>query len=354
MAAWKAEGESEDGPLVHQERSCQLRFDPDEVAEFKQSREGKQIMWGLFFMALFYMWPYQTLVQVQRYLSMKFNSGPEVENVMMICTTWPRLIVHTLMTFSGFSRKLPYTCKIVVPSLLMACLAVYLLVVLQTSADEELLLASLYGSALVGSIVEGIVLPSSYDMAGLYPSPEATMCLQAGNGAAGLIVSCVNIGTRLAVTGRAPTTLLEAERLTSLYLVAWMAIMALLLICIFMLRMRSTESFDTYVRSERRLEPGSAGALSDAGSESESDDADEGFMGVEGVREGDMVSRALEAISYVWPGLFTIMLTVATSLALLPVILGMTCLDASPEAMSARLRITCGWPGHGRHEHHEG
>jgi len=293
-----------------------LRFKPEEVVEFEASRQSRIVNAGFLLLALSYMWPYQTMVQTQNFLTMKFpEEALTVGNVMMNCTTWPFLIMHLLMTFTGFSRRLPYTCKIVVPSFVTVAVALYLIVTLASVSSVPFLLNSLYASGiLLAAIPQGIMEPASVDMAGLFPSALTSKNVMTGNGLCGLLVSSLNIATRLASHGFEPIDLDSAQQLTFVFF-AIMAVVGVSAVVVYLYMVRRSPYYSTYVKKEHKSPA--------------DEDEDEGGGG-DGVRDGGAVSAALEAIRYVWPSVLSLAIVYITTLGLWPVLPGTTCINSDP------------------------
>eukprot|EP00443_Scrippsiella_acuminata_P056491 CAMPEP_0115464736 /NCGR_PEP_ID=MMETSP0271-20121206/49034_1 /TAXON_ID=71861 /ORGANISM="Scrippsiella trochoidea, Strain CCMP3099" /LENGTH=484 /DNA_ID=CAMNT_0002891645 /DNA_START=24 /DNA_END=1478 /DNA_ORIENTATION=+ len=309
---------------VAEGEASQFRFSQKEVAEFEGSSEGRGLLRCFFLLALFYMWPGQTMIQTQNFLVEEFpGNANEAPFVMMICATLPGCLTHAFLSFTGLSRRLSYTAKIVAPCLVVVLLAVYLFLVLSSSNDQDLLLRSLYCTALLCSMAGSIVEPAVNDIAGLLPSTSTSQMAQAGTGATGVIVSGVQILTRLTTSGKGPIDKDGLQRLTRGFIV-FMGVIGLAIIAVYLLRVRRSLYYATYVKRQ----PTATGLDAAGGNGSDGADADGSNGQSEG--EGDRSCRALfratlQASRYVWPSCLAMVLTYGTTLTLWPVIPGRSC-----------------------------
>lgn len=318
------------------------RFTPEDVEAFERSSEGRRLEYGFFMLALLYMWPYQTLVQTQNFLVAKFpDQKNTIGNTMLMATTWPFLLTHLALTFTGLSRRLSYKCKLVVPGCIVACVAVYLIAVFLLCSDASVLLSSLYGAALIVSVAEGTTEPAVYDMAGLYPSALTSEMVQSGNGACGLVVSVVSILTRLLTSGVQPLGEEHLQRLVYFYFFL-MSLAGLGVPLIYICLMRRTAMYRRFVLDERAVpsaddgrtedtaNTSSAASLEDSPSASSEDAAAQG-----GAAPEKPLAAAGEALRHLWPSVLAVVLTFGTTLTLWPVIPGLMCLNADREADTA-------------------
>ena len=171
------------------------------------------------FFGLFFLWPYQTFVQTQSFLTAEFpDRASSVGLMMMMCSTFPQVVMHALLSVSGLSRRLSYFAKIAAPSLVVVAISIYLLVAVLLAFTFErivkhpvFLLNSLYISALLQSIVVSFVEPAVFDLAGLFPSSSPSQMVQAGNGACGLLVYLVQVCMRLVMHGFGPASTTQHE-----------------------------------------------------------------------------------------------------------------------------------------------
>jgi len=307
------------------------RFSEKEVLAFNSSREGRTLVWIFFVFALFFMWPYQTMVQMQSFLVKEFpEKGAEAGATMLLFTTWPLLITHALLSVTGIIRRLPYVVKITVPCVVVALLAVILVaVVLSPSTSPDFLLRSLYAAALIESVGQSLVEPAVFDMAGLMPSALASQGVQAGNGACGLVVSCVQMLTRLAANGLAPIGKKELEVLTVGFL-AIMGFTGVSMVTLYFQRVRQSSYYLKYVERQDPHE----------NIESEQVDLSEGCAEQQDATLfghcADNVRNIAKALRYVFPSFMAVFLTYCTSMTLWPVIPGASCVapragEFSPE-----------------------
>ncbi|CAE8674618.1 unnamed protein product [Polarella glacialis] len=308
------------------------RFTEEEVETFERSSEAASLNFGFFLLALLYMWPYHTLLQTQTFLSAKFpDRAVNAGNTMMLATTWPFMVTHGLLTLTGLSRRLTYTCKLVVPGVLISIIALGLILVMSYVSSAEFLLNSLYCAALLCSIAEGMIEPAVYDMAGLYPSALTTKNVMFGNGATGVVVCIVKISVRLCTNGVKPLAVAELEQLTHVYF-ALMGLAGIGLPAVYLLLMRRSKSFKKYVKCEYTIPKTD---LQSNGSDGEASATDPGG---DCVRKESGLSAALQALKHVWPSMVATTITYITSLALWPVIPGSMCLsgpgDSNPTLRS--------------------
>lgn len=260
------------------------------------------------------MWPYQTMCQTQNFLVEEFpDKGKEAPFVMMIFATWPMFLTHTFLSVTGLSRRLSYPVKLTVPSVIVVLLAVYLVIVLRCSSDADLLLRSLYSAALIGSIAESFVEPAVYDMAGLLPSTSTSQMVQAGNGACGLVVSVVQMSTRLLTNGTGRIDKNHLEVLTMSF-IALMGATSLAIVAIYWSRVRRCDYYIEYVQ-----QPPVSQDI-DSFNPSSRDEIEEEDKGNENV-----FKAMIEAFRYVWPSFLAVALTFVVTLSLWPVIPGRGC-----------------------------
>merc|ERR1719401_696962 len=158
-----------------------------------------------------------------------------------------------------------------------------------------------------------VVEPAMFDMAGLLPSTRPTQMVQSGNGASGLVVSLVQIGTRLVFRGLDPLDKGELKALSMVFVVLMGAASASI-IAIYFLQVRRARYYMEYVTGPKDgMAPGvEHGAPAHDGKA----DLD---------RRPGSFKAAVEAARHVWPSLLAIMLTFTTSLTLWPVIPGRSC-----------------------------
>jgi len=156
--------------------------------------------------------------------------------------------------------------------------------------------------------------PASVDMAGLFPSALTSKNVMTGNGLCGLLVSSLNIATRLASHGFEPIDLDSAQQLTFVYFTI-MAVVGVSAVVVYLYMVRRSPYYSTYVKKEHKSPA--------------DQDEDEGGGG-DGVRDGGAVSAALEAIRYVWPSVLSLAIVYITTLGLWPVLPGITCINSDP------------------------
>uniref|UniRef100_A0A7S3X9N7 Uncharacterized protein n=1 Tax=Strombidinopsis acuminata TaxID=141414 RepID=A0A7S3X9N7_9SPIT len=293
----------------------QFRFDRKVMDEFNSSLEGKLINSSCFLFSLFYMWPYQTMVQTQNFLVEEF---PERANtagfVMMLSTTFPFVITHGLLSVTGLTNRCSYAVRMTVPPMLVVVLAMYLFCVLTTSEDQGLLLFSLYFTALVISTAEGICEPAVYEIAGLMPSTVPSMMVQSGNGACGLCVSCIQVLTRLFCAGLGPVSKEQLKALTKGFLVL-MGLSNAAFLRLYWGSVRQTSPYKLFVMSHRAEDDDHSAEESDGASLAKNAETE----------QMSLVMATVLAIREIWPTFLSVVLTFFVTLTLWPVIPGRTC-----------------------------
>lgn len=301
------------------------RFDQEEAKSFDSSREGRRLAIAFACMALIYMWPYQTLVQAQNFMMESFPAQQSLGMVMMLFSTWPLLVTHTLLSLTGILRRIPYTCKVVSPLALNVVVVVGLMLVLiLCKGQEEVQIYSLYIAALTLSTAESVVEPAIYDMAGLLPSSTATFGIQVGNGAGGVVVSFLQIGTRLVMNGLEPLKKEQVEGLTYFFL-AVSAFTSLAGILLYLFFIRETNAYHHYVKLE--------GSSSRFSSEESLQDVE--VEHVDGQPPANqplskpsvrsVLSGTCQAVKHVWCSALAVCLTLFVTLTLWPAIPGRAC-----------------------------
>jgi len=306
---WELSGEEADQDV--------FRFSEKAIETFNSSSEGKGLIWSFFFFSLFYMWPYQTMVQTQNFLVTEFpEKGAEAGATMMMVTTWPMFLTHTVLSLTGISRRLPYACKIVLPCCVVAVLAAVLIAILHMpSRSPDLLLNSLYVAGFVESLAESFVEPAVYEMAGLLPSTLTSQKVQAGNGACGLIVSSVQILTRLVTSGLGPIGKDQLEMLTTIF-VTLMGVTSLQIMVLYFWKVRRSNYYWTYVRGSGHSPESRAEEIAEDASDLQDD-----FGGgcIENLR------NTAKALRYVLPSFLAVFVCFLATLSVWPVIPGLSC-----------------------------
>merc|ERR1712226_826725 len=245
------------------------------------------------------------------------------------------ICMHLFMTFTGLSRYLSYTCKMVLPAAVVVVLAVYLLCVLSLGSSENLLLYSLYVAAVVfAAIPQGITEPATVELAGLFPSHLASKNVFAGEGFCGILVCTLTIFTRLITHGLGSLEVDTMQRLV----VIFFAVLALtgigtILVCLFMVR--RTDHYRDYVEVDHAQVHDDRKTA--AGVTPEMVDVVEcgGCKDMSAGSEQHRVRTLFEALRYVWPSFIALFANYLTTLALWPVIPGLTCLEVGSSETSS-------------------
>mmetsp|Transcript_71431 Transcript_71431/g.209746 ORF Transcript_71431/g.209746 Transcript_71431/m.209746 type:complete len:477 (-) Transcript_71431:9-1439(-) len=302
--------ESDDSDDSDSESSTGLefRFDEEAVENFEGTKDGNTLIWCFFFFSLFYMWPYQTLLQMQGFLAEEFPEKRDSAGfIMMIATTSPLLVVHSVLTVTGLGRKISYDAKMTLAPILALALSVYLgAIVSLPGVSPDLLLTSLYSVAFLVVSSEAIAEPAVYDMAGLLPSTRTSMMVQSGNGACGMIVSAIQLGARLLLNGLGPISKGQLETLTRVF-IAVMALSSGLFALLFWRYVRPNRHYQRHVV---------------AGEDRAAQKDTETTAG--------LMRATILATKQVWPSFVALILCFGTTLTLWPVIPGRTCVGTAP------------------------
>jgi len=287
----------------------EFRFDENTVKKFDSSSDGKRLIWCFFLLSLFYIWPFQTLIQTQNFLSAEFPEKSDSAGfVMMIATTLPLPIGHSLLIVTGLSR-MSYELKMTLSPVLVLALSVFLTAAFAApNVSPDFLLTSLYVVAFLIVSSEPMVEPAVYEMAGLLPSTRTSMMVQSGGGACGAIVSVIQMSARLLFSGLGPTSKEQEEDLTRAFIVG-MGLSGALFALVFWRLVRPNGYYQEHVvAAESRAAEKQAAELAGA----------------------SLLRETVLALKHVWPSFVALILCFGTSLMLWPVIPGRTCVGTAP------------------------
>jgi len=268
---------------------------------------------AFFFSGLFFMWPYQTMVQAQTFLSMKFpEAAHSISPTMMICLTLPICIAHFLFVFTGCGQRASYACRIVFSCTCVVVLVVTLCTILLSSEDQGLLLTAMYSAAFGMQCSGAFVQPAYFEMAGLMPSAMTSQSVQAGIGAAGVVVCVVQILARLASNGLQEASLGSLQGLTYFFL-GLTATAACLQILLFFSIIRPSKLYAEFIDyAAHDARPDVPPSLSSQGSQEMS----------------TAMARRL-AFRFTWPSVLCISMCFASTTLLWPSIAGVGCVSSS-------------------------
>jgi len=272
---------------------------------------------AFFFSSLFFMWPYQTMVQAQTFLSMKFpEAADSISPIMMICLTLPIFLAHCLFVFTGCGQRATYTCRIVGSCSCIILLVGSLCVIIMTSESKGLLLTAMYTAAFGMQCSGAFVQPAYFEMAGLLPSTMTSQAVQAGIGAAGVVVCGVQILARLASDGLQEASLSSLQGLTYFFL-GLTATAAALQILLFFLIIRPSKLYAEYI------DYAAHDSVIDAGPAAQSS-----FQS-QGSQEISVAAARRIALRFSWPSVLCIIICFGATTLLWPSIAGVACVGSS-------------------------